>query len=77
MSSQQSEGLQDLVSCSRKDILNANVTYEIIMISIYLYPWQLVYSHDVIDTNASFHFLSIGEKVFSVLLQIEVALMNK
>ena len=37
----------------------------------------MVYSHYVIDTNDNFHFLGIGEKLPPVLLQIEVALLNK
>ena len=37
------------------------------------YDRQLVYSHDVADTNDNFHFLGIGEKLPPVLLQIEVA----
>ena len=40
------------------------------------YAWQLVHSHDVIDTNDNFHFLGIGEKVPPVLLQIEIAFLN-
>ena len=63
--------LQDfLVSCSRKDILNAYVTYKMIAIPIY-HASQLVYSHDVIDTNDNFHFLDIGEKLPPVLLRID------
>ena len=61
--------LQDfLVSCSREDIVNANVTYEMIKMRIHWYAWQLVYRQYVIDTNESFHFLDTGKKVFSVLL---------
>ena len=70
--------LQDyLVSCSRKDILNANVTYKIIAIPKHWYAWQLVNKHDVIDTNDNFYFLGIGEKLPPVLLRIEVAFLNK
>ena len=39
--------------------------------------WQFVYIHDVIDTNDNFHFLGISEKLPPVLLQIEVAFLNK
>ena len=61
--------LQDfLVSCSREDIVNANVTYEMIKMRIHWYAWQLVYRQYVIDTNESFHFLDTGKKVLSVLL---------
>ena len=48
-----------------------------IAIPNYWYVWQLVYSHDVIDTNDKFSFLVIGEKHPPVLLGIEVALLNK
>ena len=41
------------------------------------YAWQLVYSHDVIDTNGQFNFQVIGEKLPPILLRIEVALLNK
>ena len=34
-----------------------------IAIPICWYAGQLVYSRDVIETNKSFHFLEIGEKV--------------
>ena len=43
---------------------------------IHWYARQLVYSHDVINTNESLHFLTICEKVSRVLLRIEVALLN-
>ena len=46
-------------------------------ITKYWYVWQLVHSHDVIDTNDNFHFLDIGEKLPPVLLQIEVTFLNK
>ena len=42
-----------MVSCSHKDILNTKVTYEIIVILIYWYTWQFVYSHDLINKNES------------------------
>ena len=67
----------DLVSRSCKNILNANVTYKMIAISKHWYAWQLVYSHNVIDTNDNFHFLGIGEKLPPVFLRIEVAFLNK
>ena len=41
------------------------------------YVWQLVYSHDVIDTNDHFNFLDIGEKLPPVLLQIEIAFVEQ
>ena len=47
-----------------------------IAIPIHWYPWQLVYSHDVIDTNEGFYFLSTGKEVPPVLLQIEIVLLN-
>ena len=69
-----------LVFCSCKDVLNANVNNKMISIPVHCYPWQLAYSNVVIavvDTNQGFHFLGIGENVPPVLLQIEVALLNK
>ena len=48
-----------------------------IAISKHWYTWQLVYSHDVNDTNDNFHFLGIGAKLPPVLLQIGVAFLNK
>ena len=66
-----------LVSCSCKDILNVNVTYKMTASPKHWYAWQLIYSHDVIDTNDNFNFLGIGKKLPPVLLQIEVALLNK
>ena len=48
-----------------------------IAIPKYWYPWQLVYSHDVINNNDRFSFLGIDEKLLPVLLRIEVALLNK
>ena len=51
-----------------------------ISIPVHWYPWQLAYSNvaiAVVDTNQGFHFLGIGEDVPPVLLQIEVALLNK
>ena len=41
------------------------------------YAWQLVYCHDVMETNDNFNFLCVGNKLPPVLLQIEVALLNK
>ena len=38
---------------------------------------KLVNSHDVIDTNDDSHFLSTGEKLPPVLLQIDVALLDR
>ena len=46
-------------------------------IPIHWYAWQMVYSHDVIDTSDNFHFFSIGEKGPPILLQIEVDLLSK
>ena len=46
-------------------------------IPIHWHVWQLVYSHDVVDTNKGFHFLGIGDKVPPILLQVEVGLLNK
>ena len=66
-----------MVSCSRKNILNVNVTYKMIAIPKHLYVSQLVYNHDIIDTNDNFNFLGIGEKLPPVLLWIEVALLKK
>ena len=66
-----------LVSCSCKDILNVNVTYKMTAIPKHWYAWQIVYSHDVIDTNDNFNFLGIGKKLPPVLLQIEVVLLSK
>ena len=54
-----------------------NVTYKMIAIPKHCYTWKLVYSHDVFDINERFHFLGIGKKLPPVLLQIEVALLNK
>ena len=62
---------------ARKDILNVNVTYEMIAIPIHWYSWQLVYSHGVFYTIESFHFLGTDKKVPPVLLWIEIALLNK
>ena len=56
------------MSYSHKDILNANVTYEMIAIPIQWYAWQLAYNHDVINTN------DVAENVLSVLSRIEVVL---
>ena len=39
--------------------------------------YLLLRCHDVIDTNDNFDFLDIGEKFPPVLLQIEVAFLNK
>ena len=70
--------LQDyLVSCSRQDVLNTNITYKMISIPKHWYAGQFVYSHYVIDTNDNFRFLGIGEKFPPVLLQIEVSFLNK
>ena len=41
------------------------------------YAWQLVYSHDVIDTNENYHFLGISNKIHPVLWPIEVNLLDK
>ena len=70
--------LQDyLVSCSRQDVLNTNITYKMISIPKHWYAWQFVYSHYLIDTNDNFRFLGIGEKLPPVFLQIEVSFLNK
>ena len=52
-------------------------TITMITIPIHWYAWQLIYSHDVIDANETFHFLGIGEKFPPVSLRIEVTLLNK
>ena len=57
--------------------LNANFTSKMIAIPSGCRTWSLVYSHDVVDTNANFNFLGIGEKLPPVLLRIQVALLNK
>ena len=41
------------------------------------YAWQLIYSHEVMDTNDNFKFLGIFEKLPPVLLRIQVTLLNK
>ena len=48
-----------------------------IAIPKHCYAWQLVYSHDIIETNDNFNFLGVGEKLPLVLLRIMVALLNK
>ena len=63
-----------MVSCSRKDILNANFTYEMIVIPIHWYAWQFAYSHDLIDLNEGFHFLCTGQNVCPILLRVEASL---
>ena len=60
-----------------QNVLNVNVTDKMIAISKHWYAWQLVYNHDVIESNEKFTFLGIGEKLPPVLLPIEVALLNK
>ena len=53
------------------------VLAKIFWIPKHWYAWQLVYCHDVIETNVNFNFLGVGNKLPPVLLQIEVALLNK
>ena len=48
-----------------------------IIILIRWYACKLVYRHDLINSNESFHFFDIGGKVPPFLLGIEVALLNK
>ena len=47
-----------------------------IAIPLHWQAWSLIYSHDVIDIDESYHFLGIGDKVPSVLSRIKIALLN-
>ena len=67
----------NLVPCTRKDILNANITYKVIAIQKNLVQLAIVYSHDVIEINDNFNLLGIGERLTPVFLQIAVTLLNK